>query len=430
MALLNLGHVTVTLIKLIEQYFMHVSPVWAEGTHPTISAQSPDVLSGNAIGIYLYHITEDAHYKNMPPPGKGEPPVRYVPMALNLYYQLSAHSASDDPLLEQHMMGIAVKALHDFPIIDDSTEIVEEDRILHTELQGKDNRMKIVLQPIAHNEAVSYWTAGSTPLRLATYYQVSVILLEPEETQSRAGRVLTYGVHTFLEGAPRIESSHNILSFTIPGESESHEVKLRPAQAPAGGQVSFTGVGLAGDSTSLLLKNSRWDDPVEADIAWAVAVTNNSVSAVVQENASGMDIIPGIYSALVKVTRRRTIPGGEVREFEHISNECPFAITPHIESISDPDAEHVITIEGYIFSHDDIPPESVQVYLGEIRLERVTADTLNPGEFAVVVPEPPPEDALTYIQLRLPEGLSSGQNLPLRIFVNGVESPPNWIEIP
>lgn len=430
MALLNLSHVTETLIKLIEQYFMNVSPVWADGTHPTISAQSPDVLSENAIGIYLYHITEDAHYKNLPSPGKDEPPVRYIPMALNLYYQLSAHSTTNDPLLEQQMMGIAVKALHDFPFIDDSTEIVEEDRILHTELRGKDNQMKIVLQPIAHNEAVNYWTAGSTSLRLAAYYQVSVILLEPAETQSRAGRVVTYGVHTFLEGAPRIESSHNILSLTIPGESETREVKLRPAQVPVGGQVTFTGVGLAGDSNSLLLKNSRWDEAVEVDIAWRITATNDNVSIEVQESASEMDIIPGIYSSLVKVTRRRTLPGGEVREFDHISNECPFAITPHIESISAPDAEHVITIEGYIFSHDDIPPESVQVYVGETRLERVTADTLNPGEFIVVVPEPPPENALAYIQLHLPEGLPSGQYLPLRIFVNGVESPPNWIEIP
>ena len=66
--------------------------------------------------------------------------------------------------------------------------------------------------------------------KLSAYYEVSVVLLEPEDTQSRAGRVLAYGVTPLIEGAPRIDSSENTLSFTIPGDPDVREVILRPAQ--------------------------------------------------------------------------------------------------------------------------------------------------------------------------------------------------------
>ncbi len=426
MALLNLSLVTETLTRLIRGYFVE-SPGWS-GTAPTVSPRPPDKVDSDAVGIYLYHISEDPHYRNLPAPGSDAFPVRYVPMALNLYYQLTAHSTSDDTLLEQQMMGIAVKALHDYPVIDDSMTI-DGDAIFAPGLQGSDDRLRIVLQPVAHNEAVNYWTAGSSALRLSAYYQVSVVLLEPEESDVRAGRVLAYGVHTFLGGAPRLDTCRNTLLFTIPGESTAREIMLQPAQAPVGDQVTFTGSGLTGHSTSLLLRNSNWDEPVEADTAWSVVVTSDSVSAVVQEAASGTDVLPGIYSAMVRVVRQSTLSSGEIREFEHVSNECPFAITPRIDEISAPDVDNVVTVRGYIFSHTDLSSDDVKVYLGGDRLTSGTAGALNPGEFAVIDPPPLP-DVLPILQLRLPAGLTPGQFLPLRIFVNGAESPPNWVEIP
>lgn len=331
-------------------------------------------------------------------------------------------------------MGIAMKALRDYPVIDDSTQI-NGTTIFPAALQGADNRFRIVLQPFPHNEAISYWNAGTSPIRLAAYYQVSVVLLEPEETQSRAGRVLTYGVNTFIEGAPRLDTSQNTLSFTIPGKSNPREVELRPAQVPVGGRVTFTGSGLTGDDISLFLRNRRWTQPVEADPNWAIATRSDRVSAVVQQMASGQDVLPGIYSVFVRVTKRRTLPDGTVRNFEHDSNECPFAITPHINNISLPDASGVVTVQGYIFRYPNplpVPPPElavVQVYLGETLLVKGTVGSLNPGEFAVVDPPPPPV-VLPTLQFRLLAGLASGQFIPLRIFVNGAESPPNWIMIP
>ena len=448
MALSDISLVSKTLKNLIENYFK-ASKEWSPlGKSPIISPQPPDQLTGDAVGMYLYHVSEDAQYKNLPAPGNDMPPVRYVPMGLNLYYQLYACSAAADENAtynEQKMMGFAVKALHDYPVIDDSTEIVDLTgaivKILHTGLQGADNRLRIVLQPIAHNEAVSYWTAGSSPLRLAAYYQVSVVLLEPEESTSRAGKVLVYDVQTFVGGAPRLDSSQNSLSFTIPGETEPREVELRsaqvppthlpPAQVPLDSHVNFRGSGLTGDTTSLFLKNIRWDEPKKADLAWGVGATTNRVSAVVRETIVGETVFPGIYAAIVEVTRQRTLSDGSIRNLKHVSNECPFAITPRIDKITGP-ANGEWTVKGYIFKDPNPPPipppkpppipavKDVQVYIGHAKLKPNKGGALNTGEFKIV-------NALS-LKIKPPLNLSLGDH-PLRIFVNGAESPPNWISI-
>jgi len=422
MALIDLSSITKALTNLLKYYFM-ASDIWSTmGTSPTISPQPPDELSSDAVGLYLYHISEDNQYKNLPAPGNDIPPVRFVPMGLNLFYQLTAHSTADETgtYKEQKMMGIAIKALHDYPIIDDSTAIVDlsetNNTVFPSDLQGNDNRLRIVLQPIAHNEAMNYWSAGNKPPRLAAYYQVSVVLLEPEEIQSRSSRVLTYGVQTFVDGAPRINSCINTLSFTMAGQTQTRESELRPAQAPP---------------TALLLKNERWDDPQELDSTWwQIAVTRDGLNAVIRETVSGTGpaivVLPGIYSAVAKVIKHLTLPNGTGRDIEHLSNQCPFAISPRIDSIGALDANNVSIITGYTFQHTDISPEAVLVYFGNTKLESKTTGALNPGEFKVT--------GLLTLEVRLPNvdthgnAFESGKFYPIRVFVNGIESPPKWIE--
>lgn len=438
MALLDISLVTKALKKLLEEFFKN-SPVWSSSSPPTISPQPPDRLGAGELGLYLYHLSEDAHFKNLPASGQDEPPVRYVPMGLSLFYQLTARGPADDEqgiLQEQKMMGTALKALHDYPFLSDSTKI-NGVTIFPSALRKKENRLKIVLQPTAHNEAVSYWTAGTASLRLAAYYQVSVVLLEPEESTSRAGKVVVYDVQTFVGGAPRLDSSQNTLSFTIPGDTESREVELRPAQAPPAqlppaqaaldSHVNFRGSGLTGDTTSLFLKNIRWDEPKKADLAWGVSATTDRVSAVVQETIAGETVFPGIYAAIVEVTRQRTLSDGSVRDLKHVSNECPFAITPRIDEITGP-ANGEWTVEGYIFENPNPPPvpppipavKDVHVYIGHAKLKPNEGGALNTGEFKIVT-------ALS-LKIKPPSNLSQG-NHPVRIFVNGAESPPNWITI-
>lgn len=424
MALLDLSLITRTLVTLIREH-ARVSDAWPSAVPPTVIPQPPDKLEGsNIIGVYLYHMSEDPHYKNLPAPGGDMPPIRYAPMGLNLFYQVTPHHEQESDIStyrEQLLLGLAVKALHDYPCIDDSTRIDGVD-ILHADLRGDDNRFRIVLQPLPPSDAVTYWTAGSSPLRLAAYYQVAVVLLEPEQTRSRSSRVLDYRVHTFVRGAPRITSSENALTVTVPGQADPRTIELRPAQVPYGGEVAFIGSDLAGDETALVLKHLEWDQPATVDPGWGVVATSDRVLAVVQSTADGRDVLPGIYAATVRVTTLRTMPDGQIRRFVSSSNASPFSVTPRIDVIGALDGNGEFTITGAVFQHADLEAGAVEMYITDARLEEGASGALNNGEFAVVDAE--------HITVRVPAGLDPGASVPVRVLVNGAESPPRWVTIP
>lgn len=401
------------------------SPAWNPRPDPTVSVLPPDKLKAGSLGLYLYHVGEDAHFKNQLPAGTSADsvPVRHNPMGLNLYYLLTTDGVVDkdnDMYDAQLLIGLAIKTLHDYPELTDNTKVHGLELFDAVGLSKTDTRLKISMEPLAHNEAVTYWTAGQSPLRLSAYYQVYVILLEPEKPLTRAGRVLDFGVHTFVSGSPRLTGSQNTLTLPIPVSGTAQEIELRPAEVPIGSQVEFIGVNLTGDETKLLIKSGLWPRPVEADLSWGVIAKDNRVLSTVREKIDGNDILPGIYSAAVQVVSYRLMPDGSRRAFPNTSNETPFTITPHIEKIGAPDAAGNVTITGHIFKHADIKPGDIQVFLGSQSLAKGTAGALNPGEYEVV-------DAST-INIRLPADAAKG-HLPFRLLINGAESPPKWIKI-
>ena len=186
MALLDLSRVTRTLVTLVREVIT-ASP--ASPAPLVVTSLPPDKLTeDNSVGIYLYHLSEEAAVKNQPWRGRPDTPIRYSPLGLNLHYVVTAFSTATDehgPYREQQLMGLAVKALHDYPVIDDATELFGV-KILDSLLVGDENKLRVSLRHVPVSEAVSYWTAGSHALRLSAYYEVSVVLARDEAGNVRA----------------------------------------------------------------------------------------------------------------------------------------------------------------------------------------------------------------------------------------------------
>ena len=261
MALIDVSLVTSSIIKLLSDAFSLPASGW-QGTLISTGADSPPIIQAPAISpdppakvtdglsFYLYHVQQNPQFKNTVPKGNDASPVKYTPLALNLFYILSANSSSEPAApVEQLMMGIAMKALHDFPVVNDVTHVKSDstDLVMNAALIGANNHFRISLQPIPFNEAVHYWTAGQSPLKLSAYYEISVVCLEPQESQSIAGRVLTYGTYVFPEGAPKITASRNTISFPVPFIAKPQKIDLQPAQVTPGGQLDFLGSGFLGE---------------------------------------------------------------------------------------------------------------------------------------------------------------------------------------
>lgn len=423
MALLDLSLPTRSLVRLVDE-FVKVSPV-KPSQSVVVTSLPPDKLQevDNSIGVYLYHVVEEAAYKNLTWPKRPTDDPRFSPLGMNLHYIVSAHSGLGEPhgaYREQLLMGMALKALHDYPIVDDFTEIAGH-KILDPSLVGDENKLKLSLRHVPVTEAVSYWTAGSQPLRLSVYYEVSVILIEPDEPTTSRSRVLTTGIETFIGGLPRLSTTRSTVTFTIPGESSARSVEVQPAQVAIGQEMTLIGSGLGGGAIELRVRGPGWADDVAVGPSWGVNGTADSVYATVQSLIDTKPALPGSYAASLTITRVQQLPNGQSHTSVVPSNETPFQIVPAVTAVSAVSATGEFTVTGGLFADASLPTDYVRCSIADVVLVQHAAP-LSPGQFRVL--------SETQIEMCLPTGATSGTALPFRITINGAESAPNWVHVP
>lgn len=432
MPLLDLSLVTRTFTTLLGGR-IPTFPVWPASTPFLASGGPPDLVNApHALSFYLYHLREDAHTKSQQSVVDDPVPQRFQPMGLTLYYLLTPRSNLADPhdraIAEQRIMGLALKTLHELPVIDDTSVAptpAGAALVMPLALRGRLNRLRVTLQSTPANEASQYWQAGSQPLRLAAYYEVAATLIEPEVPATRRGRVLMIGVHTFVRGQPHLERTENRLTFLPPGETTSRELELSPAEVAYGQKLEIRGADLKGDRTTLLLSHRDFVDLVEADAAWSMTTDGGTLTATVQPQASGQPILPGIYGAVVRTTARRTLPDGSQRDFDSLSNESAFAVAPRITTTAEAGGIITVTVDG--FEPHALASDQLLVFAGPTRLARVNAAPPGAGQF--FTPSAPPVD-VNRLRFRFPAGLVAGSVLPLRLVVRGAESQPHWESVP
>lgn len=436
MPLIDLSLVTTTLLNLLRA---RVDMLWASLFPPvppvpviTYSGASSAVLNADyALSLFLYHASEDAHFKNAPPRYQDKPPVRFTPMGVQLQYQLVAHVQLADmqtaALHAQRMFGLALKTLHDYPSIDRTTTVAGVP-VFPIDLQGTDNVFRVTLRNVNTTDATNFWTAGNQPVRLAAYYEVSTALLEPDRPEILGGRVLRYGVQIFVNGAPRLDTSRSTVVFRLPGEMNDRTVDVQPAEAADGETLRFEGTDLSGDATTLMIRKAGWDAAEEVGIDWSVTAGTAAVVARVRNRAGAREIVPGVYSAAARVTRNRLMPDGRTRAFPQTSNEIPFTVAPRIttpayNAVAVASPMQIVTVLGGPFQHADILPENVRVIIGPEPVPIEPSAALTAGHFEIA--------NAGELRIQFPiAGLTSGQILPLRVIVNGAENAPRWVQVP
>jgi hypothetical protein len=77
------------------------------------------------------------------------------------------------------------------------------------------------------------------------------------------------------------------------------------------------------------------------------------------------------------------------------------------------------------FEHEELKAEDLQVHVGGEKLDDVDSGSLDRGKFRVEN-----DNRLTLRLPPLPDGIESGDPVPIRVLINGVESPPRWIKAP
>lgn len=473
MALRNLFKVTNTLMNLLTQNITKNIDPSLDG-QLTVTAIPPDKVENpsNTLSFHLYHVAEDPYYKNAPGPGSDVPNVAKAPMALSLFYILTAHHDLDptfDAEAQQKLMGYALKTFHDFPVITDRTRINGTD-ILDPDLRGKDNSLQVILRPVSAEDALAFWNSEQTKTtRLSAYYEVRVVMLEPEEPKTMPGIVLNLGTFLVQIGTPHLDRSQSLVRFKIPeknGGTEPPPVEASPARVTLNNPLDppetrnrfqLLGTNLTiGKSRSLFLKNGLWaklpppDGPVEQTVVdlgqnpnWKVDFQTDRVIVElattlthIKPDGTTVDLpmLPGFYSAFVRAVKEEKIINNELKQISVSSNEIGFAVAPRIVGHGAPAPDGSITVNvGTEFSLLDVhlPADSIQVIVSGV---------------VYVSHKPGPGTVFEQGQFRLESDLTTGVNRvviqphfevsvtepqahPFRLIVNGAESAPFWIEL-
>lgn len=188
--ILDLSAVTDSLIDLVKNNWA-AAPIWAElglggpAFTPTFSGLAPDAIrdgGGAQLSLFLYHVESDNAQEStfwtsqmVRSPGQ---PVKYLPLALDLYYLLSAFSDASYAE-EQQAMSVAMRIFHaNVAIRSDTTPTPAWS-------------LTLTMEHRSYDELSRLWQATTVPLRLGAVYRAAVVFLTPDEPVAAAKEVET-----------------------------------------------------------------------------------------------------------------------------------------------------------------------------------------------------------------------------------------------
>ena len=413
----DLSVVTDTLTKLITTAWPD-APLWSPATPQfgvTVTGNSPDASRqgpGAVLCLYLYHIDEDhaqeSLFWNAQSQNAGGAPISYQPMALDLYYLLSAF-AEANYVQEQQAMSIAMRVFHENPIVRG------------VDAGGQPWEVTLTLERRSYDELSRLWQATTSPLRMSAVYRAAVVLIEPESAPPPGPPVSS--VRLAVESgaglsAPVLLGTQREVRYAIPS-GETVTFGQDPATVAAGQEVWMIGTGLGTSATARLVLTGPYPDVGQSDVtSWLVPPSqppSDIRQAVRLPGTAGAPPTgapaPGRYSLRLEVT-----PAGGTSAVSTAA--VPLTVAASVDAAGGA----VLPAAGqYVIAGTGFTAGATQVLLGTVPLQAAEG-TPGAGEFTV-------NSAGTAITLIPPAALPGG-TYQIRVRVAGIESDPaHWLVI-
>ncbi|WP_413167485.1 DUF4255 domain-containing protein [Capilliphycus salinus ALCB114379] len=314
---LAIAAVTQTLRNLI---FRGIASELGSGS---VTARPPDKArdngdSGNQINIFLYQTSPNAAWRNqdlrnrVKPGETGQPP-----LALNLYYLITAYGQDNEDILSHRLLGTAMRVLHDHCILNPG-EI--KNALETSDLQNQIERVRITPITLSLEELSKLWSCFQTQYRISAAYEVSVILIESDRPVKAPLPVLTRGS----------EDQGIIAQTNLTPPFPTLETVEPPDRQPGvrlGEVLTLRGHHLDSEDNKVyvIFMQARFAESIKVELS---AGTATELKIFISDQAgiwppgkepSSWPI--GIYTIAVQVKRD---------EKEYTSNALPFSLVPRI----------------------------------------------------------------------------------------------------
>ncbi|HEY6168581.1 MAG TPA: DUF4255 domain-containing protein [Verrucomicrobiae bacterium] len=157
---------------------------------PLDRARSGDTKT-DQLNLFLYQTMPNAAWGNQDLPRQVQPgETGRPPLALNLYYLVTAYGRDDEDTQSHRWLGQAMSVLHDHPLLDRG-EI--SSALAGSGLESQLERIRITPQPLSLEEMSKLWAAFQTQYRISTAYELTVVLIESQRPARTPLPVLTRG---------------------------------------------------------------------------------------------------------------------------------------------------------------------------------------------------------------------------------------------
>jgi hypothetical protein len=149
------------------------------------------------LNLFLYHALPNAAWRNLSPPGQGgafDPGL--PPLALNLYYLITAYDDLQNEQAAHALLGQAMSLLHDFPVLDrDEIEdaIAGDADLRDAALARQFEHVRLTWQPLSLEDLSKIWTGSQSHFRMSVAYEASVVLIDSKRESPAGPPVLRRG---------------------------------------------------------------------------------------------------------------------------------------------------------------------------------------------------------------------------------------------
>jgi hypothetical protein len=306
---LAIAAVTATLSRLLGDSLKDDLGGGSVTTRPLDKAR--DNSNNNQLNLFLYNVAIDGAWRNMDMPRQSRPGESgFPPLALNLFYLLTAYGKDDDkPDPNSHrLLGAAMSALHDHPLLG-AAEI--KAALSGNDLGDQIERVRITPQQLSLEEMSKLWAIFQAQYRISVAYQVSVVLIESRREARAALPVLQRG-----KDDRGITSQPDVLA-PFPTLTGLAIPQGRPA-ALLGDTLVFAGYRLDGASVLVRFGSRRLAAPIDQPAA------GNAAHVSVALPNKPAEWPAGPYTAAVVVRR--------AGEPDRLTNTLAFSLAPKITS--------------------------------------------------------------------------------------------------
>lgn len=404
---LAIAAVTATLRNLLENVNQGTG---LNGSNVTITTKPPDKTrdgtnTDNQINLFLYQVLPNAAWRNMDIPQRvrsGETAI--PPLALNLYYMLTAYGEGDDDSLGHRLLGHAMSIFYDHALLgaQEIKDALPSD--IDSDLENQIERVRITLQPLSVEEIFRLWSGFLTQYRISVSYEISVVLIESSRAVKTPLPVLTRG-----KNDKGITSQGSMLPPFTTLTNLGLPTKIQAA-IRVGEQLTIQGFHLDAKDVQILLTQTRfgftWQlAPDAGTTAQKMTVTIPATPPALQPpDPTAPTTWPvGFYS----VSLRFTNDDG----FTATSNELPLALALTISNIQ-LQGDHTDTTVTLDCNPGVLPGQRVALLIGDREVP-----------FAFPPPaQPPPQSPQAITGLSFHVGAIDAGTYSVRLRVDGVDS--------